>query len=162
MPMSAVNTTKVSASKYVNCYKLKVMRLLPQRGSGESGANLVGIESDKTTAHLEFGGAKMGNKEPKTPVLSDDALSSQSPPDPPKNFVRPTVAESLTRDIADKNADFYIIDGRPIVVWTDLDLAFDYSTDPIREISAFVIFGERDNKVDADMFSKKVKEIHRL
>lgn len=104
----------------------------------------------------------MENEKTKTSLFSDDALSSRSPPDPPKNFVRPTVAESLTRDIADKNADFYIIDGRPIIVWTDLDLAYDYTTDPIREISAFVIFGERDNKVDADMFSKKVKEIHRL
>ncbi len=99
-------------------------------------------------------------KSPPT-ILSDAVLTGQPTPVPPKQWVPPTLLESLERDTSDKNADFFLIDGvRPVVAWLDADLAFDYSVNPIREIHPFNVIGHP--RVDAETFKKKVRELLKL
>ena len=67
-------------------------------------------------------------------VLSDDLLTSDESPvggwtARSDDWVEPTMEERLARDF-NSDADFYLVDGRPCVVWTDLDLAYDYSVAP--------------------------------
>jgi len=100
-------------------------------------------------------------KEPPPTILSDDLLTGQPAPEPPKGWVRPTLLESLERDTSDKKADFFLIDGiRPVVAWLDADYATDYSVNPIREIHPFNVIGHP--RVDAEIFRERVKEMHKL
>ncbi len=100
-------------------------------------------------------------KETSPTILSDDCLTGQPTPEPPKGWARPTLSESLKRDANDKSADFFLIDGiRPVVAWLDADLAFDYSVNPIQEIHPFNVVGHP--RVDSETFAVKVREIHKL
>ncbi len=102
-------------------------------------------------------------KEPPEPqILCDDLLTSQPTPESPPSFVRPTISESLARDLVDETANYYIVDGRPIVVWLAEDLAFDYSASPISEVHPFSVFNERAREVDRVEFEVTVRGIHHL
>lgn len=107
------------------------------------------------------------NPKPPAPpptVLSDDPLTSDEPfvggwTKRPDDWVEPTMAERLERDF-DNDPNFYLLDGRPCVVWTDLDLAYDYSVAPPRELHPFTAMdGER---VDREVFKARIREIHKL
>jgi hypothetical protein len=104
----------------------------------------------------------MTKEHPVSQILCDDLLTSQPPPESPPGFVRPTISESLARDLVDEAANYYIVDGRPIVVWLDQDLAFDYSANPIIEVHPFVVFNEQAREVDRVEFELKVRELHHL
>ena len=92
-------------------------------------------------------------------ILSDELLTGRSP-EPPKQWVPPTLLESLERDTSDTNAEFFLIDGvRPVVAWLDADLTFDYSVNPIREIHPFNVIAHP--QVDAEIFKKTVQELHK-
>lgn len=93
-------------------------------------------------------------------VISDDLLTGQPPIQPPPGWVPPTISESLERDLKDDQADFYFVENRPCVVWTDLDLAFDYSVHPVREIHPFIVI--RGTQVDRETFKARVVEVHGL
>lgn len=107
---------------------------------------------------------KKGQADQSTIVLSDDLLRSDEPyvggwTKRPDDWVEPTMEERLARDF-DADAEFYLLDGRPCVVWTDLDLSYDYSVAPPREVHPFtVIKGEH---VDRETFKARVREIHKL
>ena len=106
------------------------------------------------------------NNKPESPVtiISGDVLTSNDPyvggwTKPPDDWVEPTIAERLEKDF-DDDAEFFVLDGRPCVAWTDLDLAYDYSVAPPREVHPFtVIKGEH---VDRETFKARVREIHKL
>lgn len=102
----------------------------------------------------------MSEKAQKPFVISDDLLTGQPPLTPPPGWIPPTISESLHRESNDEGAEFYLVDGRPCVVKPDLDLAYDYSTHPLKEIHPFIVI--RGTKIDRDMFIEKVKQAHRL
>lgn len=60
-------------------------------------------------------------------ILSDDFMTSDEPfiggyTQRPEDWVEPTMLQRLERDF-DGGPDFYLVDGNPCVIWTDLDLA---------------------------------------
>jgi hypothetical protein len=97
-----------------------------------------------------------------TQSFCDDLLTSQPTPEPPPSFIRPAISGSLARDLVDEAANYYIVDGRPIVVWLDHDLAFDYSANPISEVHPISVFNQRAREVDRAEFGLKVRELHQL
>jgi len=97
-------------------------------------------------------------------VLSDDLLTSDESPvggwtARSDDWVEPTMEERLARDF-NSDADCYLVDGRPCVVWTDLDLAYDYSVAPPKEIHPFMVIG--GEKIDFETFKTQVRRIHGL
>ena len=92
-------------------------------------------------------------------VLTSDELSIGSWTKRPGDWAEPTMAERLKHDF-DADAEFYFVDGRPCVVWSDLDLAYDYSVAPPREIHPFTVI--EGSAVDLDRFKAYVREIHKL
>ena len=102
----------------------------------------------------------MPERPTRTFVISDDLLSGQPPPTPPPDWVPPSIAESLERDSKDESAEFYLVDDKPCVVWPDLDLAYDYSVHPIREIHPFIVI--RGTKIERETFIATVKRAHNL
>jgi hypothetical protein len=79
---------------------------------------------------------------------------------PPPDFVPPTIAESLARGF-DRQAEFYVCEGKLFVVWPDWDYAEDWSKHPIREVHPFhpVIHGDEITEAE---FRALVAERHSL
>lgn len=107
---------------------------------------------------------KKGQVDQSTIVLSDDLLASDDPyvggwTKRPDNWVEPTMEERLARDF-DADAEFYLVEGRPCVVWTNLDLSYDYSVTPPREIHPFIVI--RGESINLEIFKARVREIHQL
>ena len=97
-------------------------------------------------------------------ILSDDLLTSDEPfvggyTKRPDDWVEPTMAQRLERDL-DGNPDFYLVDGNPCVIWTDLDLAYNYGVAPPRELHPFTVL--HGQQIDIETFKVRVREIHQL
>jgi hypothetical protein len=77
-----------------------------------------------------------------------------------KNFVRPTIRESLERGFG-LEAEFYVAEGSPIAVWPDWDYAENWSAYPIREVHPFhpVLHGKKITEAE---FRTLVKAMHNL
>ena len=68
-----------------------------------------------------------------TTIIDDDDVHwTWTPRDP--NFVPPTIRESLAEKFS-PDAEFYVCDDQPFVLYPDLDYAMDWSQYPIRGIS---------------------------
>jgi hypothetical protein len=97
-------------------------------------------------------------------ILSDDLLTSDEPlvggyTERSDGWVEPTMSQRLERDL-DGDPDFYLVDGNPCVIWTDLDLAYNYGVAPPRELHPFTVL--HGQKIDIDAFKARVREIHNL
>ena len=79
---------------------------------------------------------------------------------PPPGFVPPTIAESLEHGF-DGQADFYVLNGKPIALFATMDYAEDWSVHPIRELHPFipVLYGK---EITEDEFRTMVKAMHGL
>ena len=106
------------------------------------------------------------NNRPESPVtvISDDALTSDDPyvggwTKRPDGWVEPTIEQRLEKDF-DDDAKFFVVDGHPCVAWTDLDLAYDYSVSPPREVHPFTVI--RGEELDRERFKSRVREIYKL
>ena len=97
-------------------------------------------------------------------ILSDDLLTSDelfvgAYTKRPDGWVEPTMAQRLEHDL-DGNPDFYFVDGNPCVIWTDLDLAYNYGVAPPRELHPFAVL--HGQQIDIETFKMQVREIHQL
>jgi hypothetical protein len=97
-------------------------------------------------------------------ILSDDFMTSDEPfiggyTQRPEDWVEPTMLQRLERDF-DGGPDFYLVDGNPCVIWTDLDLAYDYGVAPPRELHPFAVL--HGQQIDIETFKARVREIHKL
>jgi hypothetical protein len=97
-------------------------------------------------------------------ILSDDLLTSDESlvggcKKRPDDWVEPTMAQRLERDL-DGNPDFYLVEGNPCVIWTDLDLAYNYGVAPPQELHPFAVL--RGEQIDIETFKVRVREIHQL
>ena len=90
-------------------------------------------------------------------LIVDDVIQWSWTARDPK-FVPPTIRESLAEDFG-PDAQFYVCDGLPFVVYPDLDYATDWSQFPIREVHPFypVLNGQ---KVSETEFRNLVREKH--
>jgi hypothetical protein len=75
-------------------------------------------------------------------VDDEDVQWTWTPRDP--NFVPPTIRQLLAEEFSPE-ADFYVCDGQPYVVYPMWDYATDWSGYPIREIHPFypVLHGKK-------------------
>ena len=97
-------------------------------------------------------------------ILSEDLLISDESfvggyTKRPDGWVEPTIAQRLERDL-DGNSEFYLVDGNPCVIWTDLDLAYNYGVAPPRELHPFTVL--HGQQIDIETFKVRVREIHKL
>lgn len=85
-------------------------------------------------------------------------MGTRLPPLP--DFIPPTIAKGLA-DGFGTEADFYIVDERPMALWPHWDYAEDWSVHPIKEIHPFIpaIYGK---EVTESEFRKRVKAMHGL
>jgi hypothetical protein len=88
--------------------------------------------------------------------VDDDVPWSWTPEDP--NFVPPTIRKLLSEEFSPE-ADFYVCDGRPYVVYPQWDYATDWSEYPIREVHPFhpVLNGKKITQAE---FRTLVKAAH--
>jgi hypothetical protein len=56
---------------------------------------------------------------------------------PPPGWVPPTIEESLARGF-EKGAEFYSVNGKPVVMWPYWDYAEDWSVHPKKEMHPFI------------------------
>ena len=94
-----------------------------------------------------------------TTIIDDDDVHwTWTPRDP--NFVPPTIRESLAEKFS-PDAEFYVADGQPFVVFPDLDYAEDWSAYPIREVHPFypVLSGQ---KIPEAEFRSVVRTMHAI
>ena len=82
-----------------------------------------------------------------TIIIDDDVPYSWTPRDP--NFIPPPKSEMLAEDFG-PDAQFYLCDGQPFVVYPDLDYATDWSTHPVREVHPFypVLHGQKVSEAE--------------
>ena len=91
-------------------------------------------------------------------VDSDDVRWSWTPRDP--KFISPTIRELLAEDFGPE-AEFYLCNRQPFVVYPDLDYATDWSAYPVREVHPFypILHGQ---KVSEAEFRKLVQAKHAI
>ncbi len=70
------------------------------------------------------------------PTLISDAPDWTDSYKPVPGFKHPTIRESLAKGFGEA-AEFYVEDGRPVVVSSDSDFAVDYSTYPAHGVHPF-------------------------
>ena len=90
-------------------------------------------------------------------IIADDGEVhwSWTPKDP--NFVPPTIRQNLA-EAFDPEADYFVVEGHPVMLFGMMDYAEDWSTDPIHEVHPFTTF--RGKKITEAEFRTLVKAMH--
>ena len=93
-----------------------------------------------------------------TTIMCDEEPGTRLPP--PPGFVQPSIRQQLAEGFGDE-ADFYLLDGEPCVVWGMMDYALNFATYPVREIHPFLptLDGQ---EVTENKFRAKVQSIHQI
>ena len=78
----------------------------------------------------------------------------------PPGWVPPTIAKSLEERF-DGEVYFYDLDGRPIALFAQMDLAEDWSVHPLHEVHPFVPL-KYGKEITEEEFRTMVKAIHGL
>jgi hypothetical protein len=91
-----------------------------------------------------------------TIIVDDEVQWTQLPPIP--GFVPPTIRQLLAGPL-DPRADCYVCEGKPMMLWAEMDYAEDWSTYPIREVHPFhpVLHGKQISEAE---FRTLVKAMH--
>jgi hypothetical protein len=92
-----------------------------------------------------------------TTIIVDDEVHWDQPPVPP-GFVPPTIRQSLAEGFDDE-AEFFVCEGKPFVVWPMMDYALDWSAYPIREVHPFypILNGKKITEIQ---FRTLVRTMH--
>jgi hypothetical protein len=94
-----------------------------------------------------------------TTIIVDDEISgSWTPKDP--DFVQPTIQAQLAKAF-DPEADFYVCNGQPYIVYPQWDYATDWSKYPISEVHPFYPLLNGTKITEAE-FRTLVKATHGL
>lgn len=91
-------------------------------------------------------------------IISDPEPGFRLPP--PADFVQPSIRQQLSKPFTD-DACFYVLNGRPCVVYPDCDYAEDWSAYPVREIHPLgpIIDGQEVTETE---FRQLVRAMHAI